>query len=305
MSAQSQVPVIAIDGPSGSGKGTIARNVASRLGWHLLDSGALYRLVALAATRDGLPLDDAEKLAEVARNLEVQFDSDNSGGEQIWLSGSIVTDEVRTEECGKGASTVAPLQPVRTALLTLQRGFRRMPGLVADGRDMGTHVFPDAGLKVYLTASAGERLQLIEQRLMTRENLVTVPVGTTLEEAKKLLHQHRIEKLPVVDQEGRLKGLITVKDIQKAIRYPNACKDELGRLRVGAAVGVTSAWTSTSSGLVPSIVGTMAEPVADSWRCAKKASDGLETSASPAFPISKMPTSLVGPKRFLTLRRIR
>lgn len=165
MSAQSQVPVIAIDGPSGSGKGTIARNVASRLGWHLLDSGALYRLVALAATRDGLPLDDAEKLAEVARNLEVQFDSDNSGGEQIWLSGSIVTDEVRTEECGKGASTVAPLQPVRTALLTLQRGFRRMPGLVADGRDMGTHVFPDAGLKVYLTASASERAKRRHKQL--------------------------------------------------------------------------------------------------------------------------------------------
>ena len=165
MSAQSQVPVIAIDGPSGSGKGTIARNVASRLGWHLLDSGALYRLVALAATRNGLPLDDAEKLAEVARNLEVHFDSDNSGGEQIWLSGSIVTDEVRTEECGKGASTVAPLQPVRTALLTLQRGFRRMPGLVADGRDMGTHVFPDAGLKVYLTASAGERAKRRHKQL--------------------------------------------------------------------------------------------------------------------------------------------
>ncbi len=165
MSARSQVPVIAIDGPSGSGKGTIARLVASRLGWHLLDSGALYRLVALAATRNGLPLDDAEKLAEVASNLEVHFDSDNSGGEQIWLSGSIVTDDVRTEECGKGASTVAPLQPVRTALLTVQRGFRRMPGLVADGRDMGTHVFPDAGLKVYLTASAGERAKRRHKQL--------------------------------------------------------------------------------------------------------------------------------------------
>ena len=175
MSAQSQVPVIAIDGPSGSGKGTIARNVASRLGWHLLDSGALYRLVALAATRDGVPLDDAEKLAEVARNLEVQFDSDNSGGEQIWLSGSIVTDEVRTEECGKGASTVAPLQPVRTALLTLQRGFRRMPGLVADGRDMGTHVFPDAGLKVYLTASAGERAKRRHKQLKDKGIDVSLP----------------------------------------------------------------------------------------------------------------------------------
>ncbi len=157
MSKKSQVPVIAIDGPSGSGKGTIARNVASRLGWHLLDSGALYRLVALAAIRQDMLLDDADKLAEVARNLDVRFGSDNSGAEQIWLGGSVVTSEVRTEECGNGASTVAPLQPVRTALLALQRGFRRMPGLVADGRDMGTHVFPDAGLKVYLTASAEER----------------------------------------------------------------------------------------------------------------------------------------------------
>ena len=157
MSGRSQAPVITIDGPSGSGKGTIARNVASRLGWHLLDSGILYRLVALAATRHGVPLDDADKLAAVARNLDVRFGNDASGGEQIWLGGGIVTDEVRTEECSKGASTVAPLQPVRTALLALQRGFRRVPGLVADGRDMGTHVFPDAGLKVYLTASAEER----------------------------------------------------------------------------------------------------------------------------------------------------
>ncbi len=165
MRKRSQIPVITIDGPSGSGKGTIARNVANGLGWHLLDSGALYRLVALAATRHGMPLDDADKLADVARNLDVRFGSDDSGAEQVWMGGSVVTDEVRTEECGKGASMVAPLQPVRTALLVLQRGFRRMPGLVADGRDMGTHVFPDAGLKVYLTASAGERAERRHKQL--------------------------------------------------------------------------------------------------------------------------------------------
>ena len=151
------VPVIAIDGPSGSGKGTIAREVAAALGWHLLDSGALYRLLALAANRRGISLDDAEALAGLAIELDVRFGVDASGRELIWLDGDPVSSELRTEEAGKGASTVAALQPVRDALLTLQRGFRKAPGLVADGRDMGTHVFPDAGLKVFLTASAEER----------------------------------------------------------------------------------------------------------------------------------------------------
>ena len=151
------VPVIAIDGPSGSGKGTIARDVAAALDWHLLDSGALYRLLALAADRRGISLDDSEALARLATDLDVRFGVDASGGELIWLDGEPVSSELRTEEAGKGASTVAALQAVRDALLTLQRGFRKAPGLVADGRDMGTHVFPDAGLKVFLTASAEER----------------------------------------------------------------------------------------------------------------------------------------------------
>jgi len=151
------VPVIAIDGPSGSGKGTIAREVAATLGWHLLDSGALYRLLALAASRRGISLDDAEALAGLAVDLDVRFGVDAGGDELIWLDGDPVSSELRTEEAGKGASTVAALQPVRDALLTLQRSFRDAPGLVADGRDMGTHVFPDAGLKVFLTASAEER----------------------------------------------------------------------------------------------------------------------------------------------------
>jgi len=151
------IPVIAIDGPSGSGKGTIARDVAAELGYHLLDSGALYRLLALAADRRGISLDDAEVLARLATELDVRFGADAGGEELIWLDGEPVNSELRTEEAGKGASTVAALQPVRGALLTLQRSFREAPGLVADGRDMGTHVFPDAGLKVFLTASPEER----------------------------------------------------------------------------------------------------------------------------------------------------
>jgi len=151
------VPVIAVDGPSGSGKGTIARRVAAALGWHLLDSGALYRLTALAAERHGVSLTDGTGLAQLAARLDVRFESDAEGNERVFLDGSPVDRELRTEEAGRGASTVAALQPVRDALLGLQRGFRRAPGLVADGRDMGTHVFPDAALKVFLTATAEER----------------------------------------------------------------------------------------------------------------------------------------------------
>jgi cytidylate kinase len=158
-------PVIAIDGPSGSGKGTIARLVAAALGWHLLDSGALYRLLALAAARRGIGLDDTARLAELAANLDVRFGVDAEGEQLVWLDGEPVGDELRTEEAGRGASTVAALQPVRDALLALQRGFRKRPGLVADGRDMGTQVFPEAELKVYLTASAEERARRRHKQL--------------------------------------------------------------------------------------------------------------------------------------------
>ena len=159
------VPVIAIDGPSGSGKGTIARHVADQLGWHLLDSGALYRLVALAAQRQGLPLDDVNAVTALVSGLDIRFGSDEQDEEQIWLNGRDVTAAVRTEECGAGASAVAALQPVRDALLGLQRAFRKAPGLVADGRDMGTHVFADAGLKVFLTASPEERAKRRHKQL--------------------------------------------------------------------------------------------------------------------------------------------
>ncbi|MCP4303074.1 MAG: (d)CMP kinase [Gammaproteobacteria bacterium] len=159
------VPVIAIDGPSGSGKGTIAHRVAKALGWHLLDSGALYRLVALSAEKARVSLDDAEGLAEVARALDVRFDSNEDGSERIWLAGDDVTLEARTEETGFGASTVAAIPAVREALLERQRAFQQAPGLVADGRDMGTHVFNDAALKIFLTASAEERARRRHKQL--------------------------------------------------------------------------------------------------------------------------------------------
>ena len=153
----SAVPVLALDGPSGSGKGTIARQVAAALDWHLLDSGALYRLVGLAAQRRDIDLADEAKLAGLAAELSVRFGSDEEGGERIWLDGADVTAAVRTEETGSLASTVAALPAVREALLDLQKSFRKTPGLVADGRDMGTQVFPDAAVKVFLTASPEER----------------------------------------------------------------------------------------------------------------------------------------------------
>jgi cytidylate kinase len=153
------VPVIAIDGPSGSGKGTIARRVAEALGFHLLDSGALYRLTAISAIKHGVELTDSESVAEIARNLDVRFGSNDDGLERICLGDEDVTLDVRKESTGAGASTVAAIAEVRGALLARQRAFERAPGLVADGRDMGTHVFPHALLKIFLTASAEERAE--------------------------------------------------------------------------------------------------------------------------------------------------
>ncbi len=159
------VPVIAIDGPSGSGKGTIARRVASELGYHLLDSGALYRLTAISAEKNGTSLDDSGAVAELARHLDVRFDSDDDGLEQIWLDGVDVTRTVRDEVTGTSASIVAAIPEVREALLDRQRGFKMAPGLVASGRDMGTHVFVDAELKIFLTASAEERARRRHKQL--------------------------------------------------------------------------------------------------------------------------------------------
>lgn len=154
----SQIPVVTIDGPSGSGKGTVAALLAARLGWKFLDSGALYRLLAFAARNHGVDLTNEEALKVLAAHLDVQFDTAGSGqGMRIVLEGEDVTEAIRNEVVGAGASQVAALPAVREALLQRQKAFREAPGLVADGRDMGTVVFPDATLKIFLTASAEER----------------------------------------------------------------------------------------------------------------------------------------------------
>jgi cytidylate kinase len=163
----SDAPVIAVDGPSGSGKGTVSRRVASRLGWHLLDSGALYRLVALAGRRAGLAGDDEAGHAALAARMAVTFGQRPDGDELVLLGEARddVTSEIRSEEAGQGASRVAVWPEVRTALLQRQRHFAQPPGLVADGRDMGTVVFPAARLKIFLTASPEERARRRHKQL--------------------------------------------------------------------------------------------------------------------------------------------
>jgi len=162
------VPVVAIDGPSGSGKGTISRAVASRVGWHWLDSGALYRLVALAGEAAGLDPADVEGHVRAALAMRVAFDLD--GGEQVLLNGADVAAALRSEAAGQGASRVAAWPAVRAALLERQKAFAQPPGLVADGRDMGTVVFPDATLKVFLTASVQARAQRRYKQLIDKGN---------------------------------------------------------------------------------------------------------------------------------------
>ncbi|MDO9450232.1 MAG: (d)CMP kinase [Rugosibacter sp.] len=161
--AEISAPVIAIDGPSASGKGTVASLVAAKLGYHYLDSGALYRLTALAALRAGVALDDAPRVAALAAALPARFEND-----RVFLDQVDVTDAIRTEEASAGASRVAVIAEVRAALLARQRAWRRFPGLVADGRDMGSVVFPFATVKVFLTASAEARAERRYKQLIAK-----------------------------------------------------------------------------------------------------------------------------------------
>ena len=161
------IPVITIDGPSGSGKGTISLNVADALNWHMLDSGSLYRLTALAATLDQVAMDDEVQLAQIAQQLDVHFRPEDRNV-CVLLRGEVVTEAIRAEDVGMNASKIAAIPAVREALLERQRAFAQMPGLVADGRDMGTTVFPQAQLKIFMTASCDERAKRRHKQLIEK-----------------------------------------------------------------------------------------------------------------------------------------
>ena len=169
-----RVPTLTIDGPSGSGKGTISRLVASRLGWHYLDSGALYRAVGLAAGWADIDVSDASALVRCAFDTQVGFVGDGPEEPRIIVNGLDATDDLRTETAGAAASAIAAIPEVRAALRDRQRAFRQSPGLVADGRDMGTVIFPDATHKVFLTASAGERAERRYKQLKEKGVSVTL-----------------------------------------------------------------------------------------------------------------------------------
>ena len=179
-----QIPVITIDGPSGSGKGTVSRRVAKELGWHFLDSGSLYRLVGLTALRNNVDFDDVIALGEATRAMDVRFEMQDGNEEVcILLAGDDVSLTIRTEESADAASRVAAVPEVREALLSVQRSFCTSPGLVADGRDMGTTIFPSAAVKIFLVASAQERAERRYKQL--KEKGIDVSLSSLLVDIKQ------------------------------------------------------------------------------------------------------------------------
>ena len=222
-SMQESVPVITIDGPSGAGKGTVARVIADQLGWHLLDSGAIYRVLAVATQHHQLGIDDEEPLIPIAAHLDVQFEICNDESKVI-LEGEDVTNSIRTEEIGELASKIAAFPRVREALLRRQRAFKVAPGLVADGRDMGTVVFIDAPVKVFLTASAEERAQRRFNQL--KEKGFDVKIGRLLDDIRQRDERDENRKVaPLVPAEGSLvidSTDISIKEVVgKILSYAN------------------------------------------------------------------------------------
>ena len=209
--------IITIDGPSGSGKGTISQLLASRLGYHYLDSGALYRLLALAAKCHKVSLDEVEDLAVLAAHMDISFRMNAAGGHpEVILEGEDVTDQIRSENISAGASQVAAIAEVRAALLERQRAFARPPGLVADGRDMGTVVFPQADVKIYLTASAEERGRRRYNQLMDKgENgsLAALVESVRTRDARDMSRAVS----PLVPAPGAVEIDTTGKDIQQVL----------------------------------------------------------------------------------------
>jgi cytidylate kinase len=218
-----ETPVIAIDGPSASGKGTVAERVAAALGFRYLDSGALYRLATLQALRSGASLDDAGALAAIARGLDIAF-----GDGKLWLAGEDVTQAVRTEAVSAATSRVAASPAVREALLARQRAFREGPGLVADGRDMGSVVFPDATLKVFLTADVATRAERRHKQLM--EKGMCAKMADVVEELRQ--RDARDSARPVAPLR----------------HYPDAVFLDTTRLTIDQAVGQVLAWYRERAG---------------------------------------------------------
>lgn len=202
MNISPSIPVIAIDGPSASGKGTVAQLVAQKLGFHYLDSGALYRLVALKAAQLQINIDDTATLVTIARNLNVTF-----GPNDVSLDGDIVTNDIRTEKCGILASQLAAFPQIRAALIDRQRDFRQPPGLVTDGRDMGSVIFPDAVLKIFLTASAEIRAQRRYKQLM--EKGIDANISDLLQDIQKRDERDRNRSTAPLMQEADAKLLDT------------------------------------------------------------------------------------------------